>query len=190
MVCCGVVNRGAAIYNGKIIRALLDNQIVALDAKTGKEVWRTKSPAPTSTENGYAMTGAPLVVNGVVIAGVAGAEFSHRGFLEGYDAETGKHLWRHYNDPGQGRTGIGHLGRGILSHRRRLELGDRQLRSGARSRLLGHRQSVAVEPRARAGDNLCDQRGHRDQAEDRRARLGLSRRRRPTRSTMTACTRR
>ena len=47
VVCCGIVNRGAAIYNGKIIRALLDNQIIALDAKTGKEVWRTKSPEPT-----------------------------------------------------------------------------------------------------------------------------------------------
>ena len=70
--------------------------IVALDATTGKEVWRTKSPEPVAVENGYAMTGAPLIVNGVVIVGVAGAEFSHRGFLEGYDAETGKHLWRHY----------------------------------------------------------------------------------------------
>ena len=86
VVCCGVVNRGAAIYEGKIIRALMDNHIVALDAKTGKEVWKTKSPAPTSVENGYAMTGAPLVANGVVVVGVAGAEYSHRGFLEGYDA--------------------------------------------------------------------------------------------------------
>ena len=106
VVCCGVVNRGAAIYEGKIIRALMDNHIIALDAKTGKEVWKTKSPAPTSVENGYAMTGAPLVANGVVVVGVAGAEYSHRGFLEGYDAETGKHLWRHLHHPGQGRNGL------------------------------------------------------------------------------------
>jgi alcohol dehydrogenase (cytochrome c) len=105
VVCCGIVNRGAAIYNGKIIRALLDNQIVALDAATGKEVWKAKSPAPTSIENGYAMTGAPLVANGVVVVGVAGAEFSHRGFLEGYDAETGKHLWRLYTIPDKGEPG-------------------------------------------------------------------------------------
>jgi alcohol dehydrogenase (cytochrome c) len=105
VVCCGIVNRGAAIYNGKVIRALLDNQIVALDAATGKEVWRAKSPAPTSIENGYAMTGAPLVANGVVVVGVAGAEFSHRGFLEGYDAETGKHLWRLYTIPDKGEPG-------------------------------------------------------------------------------------
>jgi alcohol dehydrogenase (cytochrome c) len=105
VVCCGIVNRGAAIYNGKIIRALMDNQIIALDAKTGKEVWRTKSPDPTTIENGYAMTGAPLVANGVVVVGVAGAEYSHRGFLEGYDPETGKHLWRTYNIPGKGEKG-------------------------------------------------------------------------------------
>ena len=105
VVCCGIVNRGAAIYNGKIIRALLDNHIIALDAKTGKEVWKTKSPEPTSVENGYAMTGAPLVANGVVVVGVAGAEFSHRGFLEGYDPETGKHLWRLYTIPAKGEPG-------------------------------------------------------------------------------------
>ncbi len=106
VVCCGVVNRGAAIYEGKIIRALMDNHIIALDAKTGKEVWKAKSPDPTSVENGYAMTGAPLVANGVVVVGVAGAEYSHRGFLEGYDAETGKHLWRTYNIPGKGEKGV------------------------------------------------------------------------------------
>jgi alcohol dehydrogenase (cytochrome c) len=105
VVCCGIVNRGAAIYEGKIIRALLDNQIVALDAKTGKEIWKTKSPAPATTENGYAMTGAPLIANGVVVVGVAGAEFSHRGFLEGYDPATGKHLWRLYTVPAKGEPG-------------------------------------------------------------------------------------
>ena len=92
VVCCGIVNRGAAIYNGKIIRALLDNIIIALDAKTGKEVWKTASPEPVDIRNGYAMTGAPMVANGVLIVGVAGAEYSHRGFVEGYDPETGKHL--------------------------------------------------------------------------------------------------
>src|SRR4051812_149589 len=105
VVCCGIVNRGAALYNGKIIRALMDNHIIALDAKTGKEVWNTASPAPVDIKNGYAMTGAPLVVNGVVIVGVAGAEYSHRGFVEGYDAETGKHLWRLYTIPAKGEPG-------------------------------------------------------------------------------------
>ena len=105
VVCCGIVNRGVAIYEGKVIRQLLDNHLVALDAKTGKEVWKTKSPAPTSIENGYAMTGAPLVANGVAVVGVAGAEYGHRGFIEGYDAATGKHLWRRYTIPAAGEKG-------------------------------------------------------------------------------------
>ncbi len=105
VVCCGIVNRGVAIYNGKLIRALMDNHIIALDAKSGKEIWRTKSPEPVDIKNGYAMTGAPLIANGVVVVGVAGAEFSHRGFLEGYDPETGKHLWRLYTIPAKGEKG-------------------------------------------------------------------------------------
>ena len=102
VVCCGIVNRGAAIYEGMVICALMDNRLVALDAKTGKEIWMVNSPEPALPQNGYAMTGAPLIVNGVVIMGVAGAEFSHRGFLEGYDARTGAHLWRLYTVPAEG----------------------------------------------------------------------------------------
>lgn len=105
VVCCGIVNRGAAIYDGMIIRQLMDNHVIALDAKTGKEVWKAKSPAPVSIENGYAMTGVPLVVNGVAIVGVAGAEYGHRGFIEAYDAKTGKHMWRHWNVPAKGEKG-------------------------------------------------------------------------------------
>jgi alcohol dehydrogenase (cytochrome c) len=105
VVCCGIVNRGAAIYDGMIIRALMDNRVVALDAKTGKQVWESKSPDPATPANGYAMTGAPLIVKGIVIVGVAGAEFSNRGFVEGYDAKTGKHLWRTYTIPAKGEPG-------------------------------------------------------------------------------------
>jgi alcohol dehydrogenase (cytochrome c) len=105
VVCCGIVNRGAAMYEGMIIRALMDDRLVALDAATGKEVWTAKSPDPVTHANGYAMTGAPLIVDGVVIMGVAGAEYSHRGLLEGYDAKTGKHLWRLYTIPAKGEPG-------------------------------------------------------------------------------------
>ena len=105
VVCCGIVNRGAAIYEGLIIRALMDDRLVALDAATGKEVWTAKSPDPVSHANGYAMTGAPLIVDGVVIMGVAGAEYSHRGLVEGYDAKTGNHLWRLYTIPAKGEPG-------------------------------------------------------------------------------------
>jgi PQQ enzyme repeat len=72
VVCCGIVNRGAALFDGKLYRTTLDAHVIALDLKTGKEVWRTKSADP---KDGYSMTVAPLVANGVVIAGVAGAEF-------------------------------------------------------------------------------------------------------------------
>jgi alcohol dehydrogenase (cytochrome c) len=102
VVCCGIVNRGAALFDGKLYRTTLDANVIALDLETGKEVWRTVSGDP---KFGYAMTGAPLVVNGVVIAGVAGAEYGHRGYLAGYDAKTGKELWRTYTIPAPGEPG-------------------------------------------------------------------------------------
>src|SRR5712691_2536787 len=102
VVCCGIVNRGAAMFDGKLYRTTLDAHVVALDLKTGKEVWRTKSADP---KDGYSMTVAPLVANGVVIAGVAGAEFGHRGYLEGLDTQTGKQLWRTYTIPAPGEPG-------------------------------------------------------------------------------------
>jgi glucose dehydrogenase len=73
IMCCDTVNRGPAYADGKIFLYQADTTLVALDAKTGKEVWKTAAPEPVTHANGYAMTGAPLVVNGVVITGVAGA---------------------------------------------------------------------------------------------------------------------
>jgi alcohol dehydrogenase (cytochrome c) len=102
VVCCGIVNRGAALFDGKLYRTTLDANVIALDAKTGKEVWRTKSSDP---KDGYSMTVAPLVANGVVIAGVAGAEYGIRGYLEGFDVQTGKSLWRTYTIPEKGQPG-------------------------------------------------------------------------------------
>jgi alcohol dehydrogenase (cytochrome c) len=102
VVCCGIVNRGAALFDGKLFRTTLDANVIALDAKTGKEVWRTKSSDP---KDGYSMTVAPLVANGIVIAGVAGAEYGIRGYLEGFDAQTGKSLWRTYTIPEKGQPG-------------------------------------------------------------------------------------
>ena len=102
VVCCGIVNRGGALYNGKFYRTILDGRVQALDIKTGKEVWNTRSG---DIKDGLAMTGAPLVANGVVIVGVAGSEFSARGYIEGYDAETGMRLWRRYTVPRPGEPG-------------------------------------------------------------------------------------
>lgn len=102
VVCCGIVNRGSALFDGKLYRVTLDANVIALDQKTGKEVWRTKTADP---KDGYSLTVAPLVANGVVIVGVSGAEFGVRGFLEGYDAQSGKQLWRTYTIPAAGEPG-------------------------------------------------------------------------------------
>jgi alcohol dehydrogenase (cytochrome c) len=102
VVCCGIVNRGAAIYEGKIFRTTLDARVIALDAKTGKQIWSTKSG---ETNDGIAMTGAPLIANGVLITGMAGAEYGSRGYVEGYDPNTGKRLWRFYTVPRPGEPG-------------------------------------------------------------------------------------
>jgi alcohol dehydrogenase (cytochrome c) len=102
VVCCGIVNRGAAVYQGMLFRTTLDARVVALDMKTGKEVWNVKS---ADTKDGFAMTGAPLIANDVLINGMAGAEFGSRGYLEGHDPATGKRLWRHYTIPRPGEPG-------------------------------------------------------------------------------------
>jgi alcohol dehydrogenase (cytochrome c) len=102
VVCCGVSNKGPALYNGKLFRTTLDANVVALDMKTGKEVWRQKA---AEWQDGYSMTVAPLVANGVLISGISGAEFGTRGFLDAWDPETGAHLWRHYTIPAPGEKG-------------------------------------------------------------------------------------
>jgi alcohol dehydrogenase (cytochrome c) len=93
VVCCGVSNKGVALFDGKVYRGTLDAHMVALDQKTGKEIWKTKV---IDWKDGYSITVAPLVANGVVITGISGAEFGIRGFIDGYDAQTGKHLWRRH----------------------------------------------------------------------------------------------
>ncbi|HEV2548607.1 MAG TPA: methanol/ethanol family PQQ-dependent dehydrogenase [Stellaceae bacterium] len=101
-VCCGIINRGVALYNGKVFRTTLDANVIALDAKTGKEIWRQNA---ADMKQGYAMTVAPLVADGVVITGISGGEFGIRGFIDGWDPETGKRLWRTYTVPAPGEPG-------------------------------------------------------------------------------------
>jgi alcohol dehydrogenase (cytochrome c) len=97
------VNRGAAtIYNGKLFRVTIDNHVLALDMKTGKEVWNQKFADP---KEGYYATSAPIVANGVLISGMAGGESTTRGFLDGWDPDTGKKLWRRYTIPAPGEPG-------------------------------------------------------------------------------------
>ncbi len=97
------INRGApAIYNGKLFRVTVDNHVLALDMATGKEIWNQKF---ADAKDGYYSTSAPIVANGVLISGVAGGESTTRGFLDGWDPDTGKKLWRRYTIPAPGEPG-------------------------------------------------------------------------------------
>lgn len=102
IVCCGIINRGVAIHEGKLFRTTLDANVIAIDAKNGKELWRQKA---ADIKEGYSMTVAPLVADGVVITGISGAEFGTRGFIDGWDPATGKHLWRTHSIPSPDEPG-------------------------------------------------------------------------------------
>jgi len=102
VVCCGVSNKGVALYEGKVFRTTLDAYVVALDQKTGKQIWKQKA---AEWKEGYSQTLAPLVANGVLVTGISGAEFGIRGFIDGWDPDTGKHLWRRYTTAGPGEKG-------------------------------------------------------------------------------------
>jgi alcohol dehydrogenase (cytochrome c) len=93
---------GATIYNGKLFRVTIDNHVLALDMKTGRELWNQKF---ADAKEGYYATGAPIIANGVLISGVAGGESTTRGFLDGWDPDTGKKLWRRYTIPAPGEPG-------------------------------------------------------------------------------------
>src|SRR5579863_3997672 len=96
-LCCGIVSRGIALYQGKIIAPILDGRLVALDADTGKWVWESR--VALSQEN-YTVTMAPRIAKGKVIVGVAGGEFPVRGFFAAFDANTGQFAWKFYTIPG------------------------------------------------------------------------------------------
>jgi quinohemoprotein ethanol dehydrogenase len=95
--CCDVVNRGVAVWEGKIFVGTLDGRLIALDASTGKPLWDTVT---VDRRFRYSITGAPRVVKGKVIIGNAGSEFGVRGYVSAYDAQTGKLVWRFYTVPG------------------------------------------------------------------------------------------
>ena len=102
VACCGIVNRGLAMLDGKLFRTTLDANVIAMDAASGEELWRTNS---IDYKNGYSFTVAPLVADGVVIVGISGGEYGIRGYIEGYDANTGERLWRTYTIPAPGEPG-------------------------------------------------------------------------------------
>jgi quinohemoprotein ethanol dehydrogenase len=102
-VCCGVVNRGVAAWNGKVFVGTLDGRLVALDAASGEEVWDVSTIDATQR---YSTTGAVRVVKGRVLVGNSGAEFGVRGYVSAYDAETGELDWRFYTVPGNPADGF------------------------------------------------------------------------------------
>jgi quinohemoprotein ethanol dehydrogenase len=96
--CCDSVNRGAAYWNGKIYVGTIDGRLIAIDAKTGKEVWSTVT---VDQSKSYTIGGAPRIIKGRVIIGNAGADYAVRGYVSAYDSETGRMLWRFYTVPGE-----------------------------------------------------------------------------------------
>jgi len=96
-------NRGLALGYGLVFMGTLDNHLVALDAKTGREVWNVT--IEDAGQCGCNVTGAPLVVKDKVIVGVTGGDTAHRGYINAFDARTGRHVWRFWIIPGPGEPG-------------------------------------------------------------------------------------
>ena len=95
-ICCGVVNRGLAIYQGLIIAPVIDGRLLALNAETGKPVWEARV---AYSQDEYTITMAPRIAGGKVIVGVSGGDHPKRGFFDAYDALTGRRAWRFYTIP-------------------------------------------------------------------------------------------
>lgn len=96
--CCDVVNRGVALWKGKVFVGAWDGRLIALDAATGKEVWHKNTFE--GQKGSLTITGAPRVFKGKVIIGNGGAEYGVRGYITAYDAETGEQKWRWFSVPG------------------------------------------------------------------------------------------
>jgi alcohol dehydrogenase (cytochrome c) len=101
-VCCGEVNRGLAILGSTLYMTTLDAKLVALDARSGRMLWKTDIADPGLN---YSGTAAPLAIKDKIVVGIAGAEGGIRGFLDAYDAKTGKRAWRFWTVPAGGEPG-------------------------------------------------------------------------------------
>ncbi len=102
-LCCGIVNRGVAVWEGKVIWGTLDGRLIAVDARTGKKVWEVQATDRSKT---LSISGAPRIADGRIFIGEAGSEFEQRGYMAAYDAATGKELWRWWAVPGDPEKGF------------------------------------------------------------------------------------
>jgi quinohemoprotein ethanol dehydrogenase len=101
-LCCGQVNRGVAVGEGKVFVGQIDAKLVALDQRTGAVAWSVQVDDPRA---GYTETMAPLYHNGRVYIGISGAEYEIRGHVTAYEAATGRQIWRFHTIPGPGEFG-------------------------------------------------------------------------------------
>jgi alcohol dehydrogenase (cytochrome c) len=102
VACCGVNNRGVALWKDKVISVTLDGRLIAINKATGEIAWERKIADPAIAET---LTLAPLIVRDVAIVGTAGGEYGIRGFIDGTDLNTGQGIWRTYTIPGAGEPG-------------------------------------------------------------------------------------
>jgi len=102
VACCGVNNRGVALWKDKVISVSLDGRLFAINKATGEKVWERKVAEPAIAET---ITLAPLVIRDVAIVGIAGGERGIRGYIDGTDLNTGRQLWRTFTIPGAGEPG-------------------------------------------------------------------------------------
>ncbi|MEJ2087936.1 MAG: PQQ-binding-like beta-propeller repeat protein, partial [Gammaproteobacteria bacterium] len=96
--CCDVVNRGVAVYKGRVYVGSLDGRLIALDAATGDKIWEVDTLI--DRDRFYTITGAPRAARGKIFIGNGGAEYGVRGYVTAYDAETGDQVWRFFTVPG------------------------------------------------------------------------------------------
>lgn len=104
--CCGPVNRGVAVWRGKVYVGSVDGYLYALQADTGAVVWRADTFIDRS--RGYSITGAPYIAKDRVVIGNGGADFDARGYVTAYDTETGKQAWRFFTVPAHPSKGFEH----------------------------------------------------------------------------------
>ncbi len=101
--CCDVVNRGVAVWKGRVYAGTIDGRLVALDAGSGEVEWQVQT---TPRDKPYTITGAPRIVKDLVIIGNGGAEYGVRGYITAYQAESGEEAWRFYTVPGNPELGF------------------------------------------------------------------------------------